>query len=316
LTPTPAGGGERGTTRSYRLCALKLDSDFDLPALPEWDGPADAAADVNCRLGKVPSQLSRPNHVAPLFQTSGVGEYLLVLPGTARVLVRNGNAITVEPDTGPASSNLSAILTGTILAVLWHQRGLLPLHASVVVIKGRTLALCGDSAAGKSTLAAILAGQGCGVIADDICVIDTRNNAEVLASAGCARLQLWRDALVELGLTTDGLECALPQAERYFLDCGDRISAQPYALAAVVQVVRNAVPPARLERLRGVQAANALYNCVHSPRPARALGRAQPIFAALPRMASAGVEFWRLMVPEGLAGVRAAAAQLLAAPEG
>jgi hypothetical protein len=33
-------------------------------------------------------------------------------------------------------------------------------------------------------------------------------------------------------------------------------------------------------------------------------------------MASAGVEFWRLMVPEGLAGVRAAAAQLLAAPEG
>ena len=305
-----------GTTRAYRLCALKLDSDFDLPALPEWDGPADAPADVNCRRGKVSSQLSRPHHVAPLFQTSGVSEYLLVLPGTGRILVRNGNEITVEPDAGPASSNLSAILTGPIQAVLWHQRGLLPLHASVVVIKGRALALCGDSAAGKSTLAAILAGQGCSVIADDICVIDTHNNAEVLASPGCTRLQLWRDALVELGVATDGLERALPQKERYFLDCGNRIPAQPYALAAVVQVVRNAVPPARLERLRGVQAANALYNCVHSPRPARALGRAQPIFAALPRMVSAGVEFWRLMVPEGMAGVRAAAAQLLAAPEG
>jgi hypothetical protein len=305
-----------GTSRAYRLFALKLDSDFDLPALPKWDGPADAAADVNFRLGEVPSQLSRPNHVAPLFQTSGVGEYLLVLPGTGRILVRNGNEITVEPDTNPASSNLSAILTGTILAVLWHQRGLLPLHASVVVIKGRTLALCGDSAAGKSTLAAILAGRGCDVIADDICVIDMRNNAEVLASPGCARLQLWHDAFIELGVAINGLERALPQKEMYFLDCGNRISSQPHTLAAVVQVIRNAVPPARLERLRGVQAANALYNCVHSPRPARALGRAQPIFAALPRMASAGVEFWRLMVPEGLAGVRAAAAQLLAAPEG
>jgi hypothetical protein len=315
LTSTPAGG-VRGTTRSYRLCGLKFDSDFDLPALPQWDGLPDAPADVNCRLGEVPARLGRPDHIAPLFQTSGTGEYLLVLPGTARVLVRNGNEITVEPDTDPASSNLSAILTGTILAVLWHQRGLLPLHASVVVIKGRTLALCGDSAAGKSTLAAILARRGCGVIADDICVIDTRNNAEVLASPDRARLQLWHDALIELGVATNGLERALPQAERYFQDCGDRISAQPYALAAVVQVIRNAVPPARLERLRGVQAANALYNCVHSPRPARALGRAQPIFAALPRMASAGVEFWRLMVPEGMAGVRAAAAQLLAAPEG
>ena len=84
-------------------------------------------------------------HIAPIFQTSGAGEYLLVLPGTGRVLVRNGNEITVQPDAG-ASGNLNAILTGPILAVLWHQRGLLPLHASVVVIDGRAVALCGPAA--------------------------------------------------------------------------------------------------------------------------------------------------------------------------
>jgi hypothetical protein len=90
LTPTPAGGGERGTSRSYRLCGIKLDSDFNLPALPEWDGPPDAAADVNCRLGEVPARLGRPNHIAPLFQTSGTGEYLLVLPGSSRMPIRRG----------------------------------------------------------------------------------------------------------------------------------------------------------------------------------------------------------------------------------
>jgi hypothetical protein len=312
----PAGGGERGMNYAYRLCGLKLDSYFDLPALPEWDGPADAPADAICRLGEVPSRLGRPDCIAPVFQTSGTGEYLLVLPGTGRVLVRNGNEITVQPDADPAGSNLSAILTGPIQAVLWHQRGLLPLHASVVIIDGRAVALCGPAATGKSTLAAILAARGCHVIADDIGVIDVRSNNDVLVSPGGARLQLWRDALAELGVATDGLERALPHKERYFLDCGNRIPAQPYKLAAVVQVIRNALPPAALERLRGSQTADVLYNCIHTPQPAKSLGRAQPIFATLMRMASAGVGVWRLRVPEGLAGLREAAAKLPAALEG
>jgi hypothetical protein len=311
LTQAVAGGGLAGRTRSYRLCGLKLDSDFDLPALPEWDGPADATPDVDCRRGKVPSRLCQPDYVAPVFQTSGTGEYLLVLPGTGRVLVRNGNEITVQPDAG-ASGNLNAILAGPILAVLWHQRGLLPLHASVVVINGRAVALCGPAAAGKSTLAAMLAGQGHGVIADDICVVDMRNDGEVSVTPGCTRLQLWPDALTELGVATDGLERALEHKQRYFLDCGNRLPLQPYKLAAVVQLVRNALPPARPERLRGAQAAHAMYDCIHTQRPARALGRAQPIFAAFPLMASAGVGFWRLMVPRDLAGLRQAAAKLLA----
>jgi hypothetical protein len=308
-------GGERGTNRAYRLCGLKLASHFDLPALPEWDGPADVPADVNCRLGEVPSRLNQPNYIAPIFQTSGTGEYLLALPGTGRILVRNGNEITVEPEAGTARSNLSAILSGPIQAVLWHQRELLPLQASAVVIKGHAVALCGNVAAGKSTLAAMLARQGHSAIADDICVVDMSNDREASVMPGCTRLQLWRDALTELGFATDGLERALEHKQRYFLDCGNRSPFQPYKLAAVVQLVRNVLPPARLERLRGAQAANTMYDCIHTQRPARALGRAQPIFAAFQLMASVGVGFWRLMVPRDLAGLREAAAKLLATLE-
>jgi energy-coupling factor transporter ATP-binding protein EcfA2 len=211
---------------------------------------------------------------------------------------------------------LSAILTGPILAVLWHQRGLLPLHASVVVINGRAVALCGPAAAGKSTLAAVLAAQGHQVVADDIGIVDVRSNQEVLVPPGCARLQLWRDALAELDVATDGLKRALPDKERYFFDCGSGMLPGPHKLAAVVQMVRHTLPPAALERLRGSQTADVLYNCVHSPRPAKALGRTQAIFATRIRMTSAGVGVWRLKVPEGLAGLRQAAAQLAAALEG
>jgi hypothetical protein len=303
-------GGVLGTTRSYRLCALKLDSDFDLPALPEWDGPADAPADAICRLGEVPSRLSRPNHVAPLFQTSGAGEYLLNLPGTGRIMVRNGNEITVAPAADSAASNLSAVLTGTIQAVLWHQRDLLPLHASVIVINGSAVALCGHAGVGKSTLAGVSAAQGLGVLADDLCIVDVRGSEEVSVLPNSARLQLWRDALAWLGVATEGLNRALAHKDRYFLDCSSPIPAEPHKLAAVVLMARHGIPPVSLERLRGARAMDALLGSVHARRPGDALGRAQQIFGDFAHMASAGVGFWRLKVPEGPVALREAAAKL------
>jgi hypothetical protein len=303
-------------TDAYDLNGLKLESDFALPAFAAWGGSRDAFADIAIRRGKVPSRLDRPDHVAPLFQTSGAGEYLLVLPGTGRFLVRGGSEIAVEPETGTPATNLGAILAGPVQAALWHQRGLLPLHASVVVIQGRAIALCGCGAAGKSTLAAILVARGHDVIADDICVVDARNDGKVLVPPGCAKLQLWPDALAELGIATDGLERTVPDKERYLHDCGNRIPYEPQTLAAVVLMVRHhTLPPATLERVHGTQAADALHDRVHPRRPAAALGRAQPIFTAFTRMASAGVSFWRLTVPEGLPSLREAASTLLATLE-
>jgi hypothetical protein len=304
-------------TDAYWLNGLKLESDFSLPAFAAWTGAPDARTDIAVRRGKVPSRLSRPDHVAPLFQTRGTGEYLLVLPGTGRILIREGSDVTVEPEADTPATNLSAILARPVQAVLWHQRGLLPLHASGVVIGGRAVALCGCGAAGKSTLAAVLAAASHRVIADDICVVDAGGNAEIVVLPGCARLELWPDALAELGIAIDGLERAVPDKERYLHDCGNRVPSEPQQLAAVVLIARHhTLPPATLERLRGTQAADALLDSVHSRRPAAALGCAQPIFAAFVQMASAGVSFWRLTVPEGLAGLREAAATLLATLEG
>src|SRR5262249_17464149 len=103
-----AGRGIRGMTNAFRLSGLKLQSDLDLPALPPWDGPEAAPADVVIRLGKVPSRLDRPDHIAPIFQTGG-GAYLLALPGTGRILVRNGKDVTVEPEAGADMTVASAI---------------------------------------------------------------------------------------------------------------------------------------------------------------------------------------------------------------
>ena len=298
-------------TQAYWLAGLRLESDFPLPALAPWDGPEDAAADIAIRRGEVGPRLDRPDHVAPIFQTRGRSEYLLNLPGTGRILVRNGNEVTVDPDPDADARTTGAILTGTVQAVLWHQRGLLPLHASAVVVGGRAVALCGPAASGKSTLTAMLSSQGFAVIADDLCLVDTEKGGTVWVLPGHARLRLWRDALDRLGVPPSGLARALSGREAFFLDCGRPVPQARFALGAVVILSSPAGKPVELERVRGAGAVGALSSMVHTRRPAGALARGPDIFAAVTRVASSGSPIWKLRVRDDPACLGQAAAKVL-----
>ncbi len=302
-------------TYAYALGGLKVASDIDLPALPVWDGGDGVAADVVIRLGNVPMRLARPDHVAPIFQTAGASEYLMALPRTGRILVRDGSEVTVEPEVGADATVMGAVIGGPIQAVLWHQRGLLPLHASVVVVEGRAVALCGHSTAGKSTLAALLSRRGHAAIADDICIVDARASADVQVLPSAARLRLWRDALRHMGVETQGLRRALAGREKYFFDCPASVPRGAQKLAALMLLSRQAGDAPAPERLRGAPAAGALHGVVHTRRPACALGRDPDIFAALTRLLASGPSVWRLKVSEGLDGLHGAAAQVLAVVE-
>lgn len=287
--------------QAYNFNGLKLVSDFHLAALAPWDGTCHGRSDIVVREARVPLRLESPDHVAPLFQTKGGSEYLLALPGTGRILVRNGDEVLVDAEPG---ADPSAILSGPVQAVLWHQRGLLPLHGSVVVVRTQAIALCGPSAAGKSTLAAMLAGHGHTVVADDVCVVDPET-ADVLA--GCGRLRLWHDALDRLGVETRALERAAQGKERYVFDCGPRSAQERHRLAAVVVLARQSSGAVRIERLRGVRTAAALKAVVHMRRPADALERGPNMFTALTRLVAGGVTVWRLHVVHGVAGLHEAA---------
>jgi hypothetical protein len=282
--------------QTYSLNGLKLDSDFRLAALAPWRGRNDVPPDIVIRLGQVPPRLDRPDHVAPIFQTRGGREYLLTLRGTGRVLVRNGEEILVQPE---ADADPSAVLSGPVQAVLWHQRGLLPLHASVIAVGDRAIALSGHSTAGKSTLAAVLAGRGHTVIADDICVVDGGVAGGATVLAGSSRLRLWRDALDFLGIDPQTLERAAAGKQKYVLDCGTDCRGERRPLAAVIVLSRQTNGSVTIERLRGAGATGALHGVVHMRRPARALARGPAIFASLTRLIAAGVTVWRLKVPDG-----------------
>lgn len=287
--------------QAYNFNGLKLESEFHLAALAPWDGPSHARSDIVVRQARLPPQLESADHIAPVFQTRGASEYLMALPGTGRILVRNGDEVLVDAEPG---ADPSTILSGPLQAMLWHQRGLLPLHGSVVVVGTQAIALCGHSAMGKSTLAAVLAGRGHAVIADDVCVVDPHRE-HVLA--GCSRLRLWRDALEQLGLESRALEKAARDTEKYVLDCGVGSAQERHRLAAIVLLSRLPNGAVSIERLRGARAAGALQSIVHMRRPADALARGSDIFAGLARLVAGGVTVWRLKVSHGIASLNEAA---------
>ena len=301
-------------SHTYRLSALKLVSDIELPELMPWDGRSEAPVELVFRIGKVPARLEAPDYVSSFLQTKGRDRYLRAWPDDARILVENGREVTVDLAPGTNLTEARALLMGPVQAVLWHQRGLLPLHASVVGVNGRALALAGPSGVGKSTLAAALSARGHHAMADDICIVDAADGADVLPTA--PRLRLWRDALQHLGIAVDGLPRALSHSDKYLVDCGKEGETEPRKLGAIVLLSRQACGTVAIERLRGARSVMELQGVVHMPRAARALGLDPAVFTGLTKLATFGVAVWQLVMPKNRTCLDEAVAKILAALDG
>jgi hypothetical protein len=112
----------------------------------------------------------------------------IVLPDGLHIEVRDGQRMTVDAPEGYSDSELHTVLFGPAFAVLCHQRGCPPLHASAAVFGNTALAVAGDSGAGKSTTIRALMRRGGHLLADDQLVV-----SPVTASAapGFPSMKLW-----------------------------------------------------------------------------------------------------------------------------
>ncbi len=133
--------------------------------------PERDAVPVHIRLGKAPAALSAALSAAPSYEASE-SEFLLRLPGIATYYAREGMEIIVDPEAGAPDLDVRSYLMGSLFAIICHQRGLLPLHASAIETLQGAAAFLGASGAGKSSMVAFLARRGHRIVADDICVVD------------------------------------------------------------------------------------------------------------------------------------------------
>lgn len=179
-------------TWRYRLYGLETESEIDLGDLP--GGDRQLACDVRIVSGPVPPL---PAEAIGWLDVQA-GTVSLDLPPSGRFRIEDGNTITVDnAATGLAS--LRWRLLGIAFGSLLHQRGILPLHCTLVSISGRAIGFVGQSGAGKSTLAAHLQARGHQILVDDVCAVVPDRPGRLEVEPGHGLLRLWEDASAALG---------------------------------------------------------------------------------------------------------------------
>jgi hypothetical protein len=280
----------------YVLCSLRVESDLAFPELMPWEGPADAPAEIEFRLDHV-EPLNDPDETRSKFEVRGPGTIVFLIRGVGRVLIEHGRRVVFDvfPDVAPLALRTNFI--GTIQALLWHQRGYLPLHGSAVLVDGRAIAVAGPTTAGKSVTAAALTRRGFPLVADDFTVIDWQPESPVVLPA-YQKLRLLRDACDELDLLGAAVADAHPSEEKYVLatEAAPSNAAVPITDIFILAERGSAF---NADRLGAVQAVQHLLTSVHMLEAAYALGLQKQVFTAINTIASR-IRLWRIVVPDGL----------------
>ncbi len=188
--------GVRKSSHAFRLYGLGVRSEWPFSAVPMADigtvdidivaGPASLFQDAAHEAAVPPEDSSlfryaRLRDGSTYLRYFGLWEFVIA-PGANRVAGRS---------LGPTSQEaFETYLLGQVLSFCLLERGLEPIHATVVVVDGGAVGFLGDSGYGKSSLAATFVRAGYPLLTDDLLVVSEGGDA-VLAQPGPARLKLY-----------------------------------------------------------------------------------------------------------------------------
>jgi hypothetical protein len=240
---------------SYRVHGLSIASELELPELVQRGPPSDHP-DVRVQTSPLPALTDvRPTSLPFL---SAVGkDALFTIDHAGRYLVRDGREIVIDVCPEADLALVRLFLFGPVLWMVCCQRGLLALHASSVAFDDRVVAFAGQQGAGKSTLAAHSLATGGALMSDDILVVSVAGGGPAFAHPGMPSLKLWRDALVDLGRSAEGLRADWFRAEKFHVPVTHAQTPLPLARLCVLEHDETAVV-GQFRHLTGAHALNAI----------------------------------------------------------
>jgi hypothetical protein len=251
---------------------------------------------VQIRLGETPAALLAPLATADSYQANDT-EFLLRLPGVATYYVHDGAEIVVNMDTGAPGLDVRSYLMGNLFAVLCHQRGLLPLHASAIATPQGAVAFLGASGAGKSSIAAFLGRRGHRILADDICLVDPAAPQDRRVLPMAPWLKLWSATLDAMGESSHGLSRIFSDDAKYRYVLQQPEAPTPLAELIVLQRVEEQAAVS-FEPLAPVHALHAVLDLTYQSWLVRETGRIDRYFLRCGQ-ALDGVRVTRMRRPWG-----------------
>jgi len=240
----------------YRCYGLLVGSEMPLPDLGRdlrSSVGTHARTDVTVRraaLDPAPETATR----LPLGLWRAPGVIGLDVPGTARLVVRDGREILVDAAPGADPSTVRLFVLGTAMGALMMQRGHLVLHGNAFRVGDACAVVVGRSGAGKSTLAAEVLRRGHEVLSDDVVPVDPAGNA----LPGYPRIKLWDDAVARLGLDSNGLDRVVTSVEKFQLPIS-RPCTDPLPLRWIYVLERHQGPELVVRPVGGAESFSLLH---------------------------------------------------------
>lgn len=247
---------------SYLAYGLGVHSALPLPEFVCAEAGCDVTIQLDTQAPFFPSPLP-PERYLTVTQEEAI--LSLAQVGTFRVC--HGKEIWVTPAAEADEALLRLYITGTLMALLLYQRGLLPLHASAVEIQGEAVAFLGESGWGKSSLAAALHQRGHRILTDDVTAVDIKTIPPQVYPA-FPQLKLHPKTAASLGYDREPLLMLHPLEEKrgfrfahhfsatlsplqaiYLLDEGPRQHIDPVdKQMAIVELIRHSYPTRLLQQ--------------------------------------------------------------------
>ncbi|HBB33923.1 MAG TPA: serine kinase [Cyanobacteria bacterium UBA8803] len=256
---------------SYTAYGLGIHSTLPLPALT----PGATNQDIVIRKGNVDRTVSETANQEDFVLRADAKEVCFAWDKVGACLVRDGREIVVDIESGVDEQLLPPFIMVIPLAMLLHQRGLLILHASAVVINGGVIAFLGKSGQGKSTTAGALHQLGYPIVTDDVLALDITDTSGVTVFPSFPQLRLWPESAVSLGNAPETLPPVFPNSEKrlrhvtegfqqtplplkqiYVLEYGSNLEIEPLkSQEAFIEVTRQSYPGKELLKATNTAAA-------------------------------------------------------------
>jgi len=211
----------------YRVYGLNISSELECPSLL----PSDREADITIRFGIISSQfVAKIPHKAVnvISKTQVFADF----KGIAKYLISDGKDVLVEPYWG-GEEMVRLFLLGSVMGIIMHQRGLLPLHGCGIVHNEKAILFLGVTGIGKSTLAEAFRRKGYELLTDDVAALSFHKGNEVVVSPGYPMIKLMDDAVKYFKISTKGLAGAHPKKLKYVIPAQKDFCTSPKPLGKI-----------------------------------------------------------------------------------
>lgn len=221
----------------YTAFNLNFQSDFSLPELTPG---TPSLPDVTIRQGNIGRTPEKEGAITCI--RAGRSEVVLAWGQVGLALIRDGREVVIDPAPGALDEAIRLLLTGAVMGVLLHQRGLTVLHASAVAIDDQVVAFIGDKGAGKSSTAAALVARGHSLVTDDLLPIHYDSAGQAWVVMGFPQLKLWPDTAEVLGMDPGRLPRIRPDVDKLALRSHVPEMQQEYPLKCIYALARGKQP--------------------------------------------------------------------------